>query len=177
MNGITNFIPDITPYIVLAILLVAAWFIDKYSQFWTSFCIFAVLGAPIGWIGLFIGVFGGITDYSIFFFGIYMSYLEGGIPAVIAGMLFGIIISKKRLSAPLGAVVGFIAGVVSTSGYCLFSSYTLEPNIIMIVGPGGFAGAVCGYLASWIINRKTRLRPLSHPAGQKVQAAMDQGLT
>jgi len=144
------------------------------SKFATSVSIFTLAAAPIGWVGYWIALtvisFSvGSTLLSLLFFGILMSYLMGGIPAIIAGMVFGIIIARKRLNVLLGAAVGFIAGVVSVFvyfygmdiyyskklGYFLFGTGIPGFNFgFEIVGIGGFAGAVCGYLTNWIINRK-----------------------
>jgi hypothetical protein len=135
------------------------------KKFAISVAIFALAGAPIGWIAYWVSSLvmsfslGGLELYFLLL-GIPLSFLMGAIPAVMAGMGFGVIIARKCLSAPLGAAVGLIAGVVSTFvysyclGYSIFIPWFGPIPWFEMVGAGGFAGAVCGYLVSWIINRK-----------------------
>jgi hypothetical protein len=124
---------------------------ENRSKFEKSVIIFAFVGAPIGWIAY------GVASPDMSLVGSLELYLIGAIPAVIAGMGFGVIIARKRLGAPLGAAVGLIAGVVSTFVYFYCAEklgYSMFIPWFEAVGVGGFAGAVCGYQVSWIINRK-----------------------
>jgi len=137
------------------------------SKFAISVGIFTLAGPPIGLIGYLIALT--VMSFSVnsilfmfselffvvLFFGIFMSYLVSGISALIAGIVFGMIIARKCLSVPLGAAVGFMAGVVSVFVY--FYGDVIHPafnSVFLMVGVSGFAGAVCGYLTNRIINRK-----------------------
>lgn len=130
--------------------------------------VFALIGPPVGWASMCVaaiiaGVFTGDTragDAGLLFIAIFAgslwSYLMGGVPALVTGMIVGAF--KHQLTSFLSWCLSACVGFLITSVFFVWFSTKSgdEINLDILISPFSFMGAAAAFVCAWISRPKTK---------------------